>query len=77
VASPRPAATLTAVGTLDPAIVEHATRVLTTQVGPIARILVKKASARAQSSEHLFQLLAEDTASGTDRDALLKQLRRA
>jgi len=60
---------------LAPAVVEHATRVLTTQVGPIAKVLVKKASARAQSPEHLYQLLAEDTASGADRDALLKKLR--
>jgi eukaryotic-like serine/threonine-protein kinase len=72
--SPGTSAVIAAAG-LPPEVVDHATRVLTKHVGPIARILVKKASARAESSEHLFQLLAEDTAVGADREQLLKKLR--
>jgi hypothetical protein len=49
--------------------------VLTTQVGPIAKVLVRKAAARAHSAEQLYDLLAEDTAIGPDREALLKRLR--
>ncbi|MBX3604730.1 MAG: serine/threonine protein kinase [Piscinibacter sp.] len=71
--TPRP----TAVGSpaVDPAVLEHATRVLTTSVGPIAKVLVRKAAARASSAEQLYDLLAEDTAIGAERDALLKRLR--
>ena len=60
---------------LDAALLEHATRVLTTRVGPIAKVLVRKAAARCGSAEQLFELLAEDTAAGAERDGLMRRLR--
>lgn len=60
---------------LDAALLEHATRVLTTRVGPIAKVLVRKAAARSGSAEQLFELLAEDTAAGAERDGLMRRLR--
>ena len=57
-------------------LVEHATRVLTTRIGPIAKILVKKASARAASREQFVQLLVESTDAGVDRATLRAELER-
>lgn len=57
-------------------LVEQATRVLTTRIGPIARILVKKASARAASREQFVQLLVESTDAGVDRAKLRAELER-
>lgn len=61
---------------LAPDLVEHATRVLTTRIGPIAKILVKKASARAASREQFMELLVEATDAGVDRAALRAELER-
>jgi tRNA A-37 threonylcarbamoyl transferase component Bud32 len=61
---------------LSSAVVEHATRVLTTHMGPIARIVVKKASAKAASREQFFRLLADETTAGADRVKLLAELER-
>src|SRR5207253_7131993 len=44
---------------LAPQIVEHATKVLTAHMGPIARIVVKKSATQAQSNDHFYLLLAE------------------
>lgn len=57
-------------------LVEQATRVLTTRIGPIAKILVKKASARAASREQFVQLLLESTDAGIDRAKLRAELER-
>jgi serine/threonine-protein kinase len=59
-----------------PQVLEQATKVLTAHIGPIARILVKKASAQAQSNEHFYQLLAEQIDEGPQRAKVLAELRR-
>lgn len=63
-------------GALDAATLDHATRVLTTQVGPIARVLVRQAAARACSTEQFYALLAQGTGVGAGT-ALMQQLRRS
>lgn len=63
-------------GPVAPDLVEHATRVLTTRIGPIAKILVKKASARAASREQFVELLVEATDAGIDRATLRAELER-
>jgi len=76
VPAPRTAVTAAASARLAPELLEHATCVLATQVGPIARVLVRQASGRAQSAEQLYRLLADDTAGGgIDRERLLARLR--
>ncbi len=62
-------------GALDAATLDHATRVLTTQVGPIAKVLVRQAASRACSTEQFYALLAQGSGVGPDA-ALLQQLRR-
>ena len=59
-----------------PEFVEQATRVLTTRIGPIAKILVKKASARATTREQFVQLLVEATDGNIDRARLRAELER-
>jgi serine/threonine-protein kinase len=66
-----------ATAALSTAVVEHATRVLTTHMGPIARIVVKKASAKAASREQFFRLLVDETTAGADRVKLLAELERS
>jgi serine/threonine-protein kinase len=61
---------------LAPAVVEQATRVLTAHMGPIARIVVKKAAAQAQSNQHFYLLLAEQVSEGVERAKVLTELRR-
>ncbi len=61
---------------LAPAVLDKATRVLTAHMGPIAKIVVKKASAQAQSTDHFYQLLAEQVNEGPDRARVLTELRR-
>ena len=59
--------------TLSDATLEHAVRVMTKHIGPIAKIVVKKASAVASTQEQFFQLLA-DQGDGVDRNKLLLEL---
>ena len=61
---------------LSPQTVEHATKVLTAHMGPIARIVVKKSSALAQSTDHFYLLLAEQVDEGAERAKVLAELRR-
>jgi len=53
-----------------------ATRVLSSHIGPIASIVVKKAAAKAGTAEQLFTLLGEQVGAGAERDKLLAVLRR-
>ena len=46
---------------------------MTKHIGPIAKIVVKKASAVASTQEQFFQLLA-DQGDGVDRNKLLLEL---
>jgi tRNA A-37 threonylcarbamoyl transferase component Bud32 len=78
--TPGPAQTAATGGTgapaLPPRLVEHATRVLTTHMGPIARIVVKKASARALTRDEFFRLLSEEAGATVDRARLIAELER-
>ncbi|HEX3139629.1 MAG TPA: serine/threonine-protein kinase [Rhizobacter sp.] len=61
---------------LSPELVTAATRVLTSHIGPIAAIVVKKAAAKARTQEQLFTLLAEQVNEGPEREKLLIALRK-
>jgi len=51
----------------DPAVLERAKRDLAAHIGPVARVLVDRAAARARSEEELYQLLAAGIPSPDDR----------
>jgi hypothetical protein len=61
----------TAPAPLDPDAVSRAKRELTPIVGPIAKYLVERESARATSVKDLYRLLAEHIGDQTDRDRFL------
>jgi serine/threonine protein kinase len=61
-------------GPLPSTVIRHALRVLTGHMGPIARIVVKKAVVRAQTVDGFYAALADEAADGVDRKRLLKQL---
>ncbi len=61
---------------LAPEVLAHATRVLSSHMGPIASIVVKKAAVKARSQEQLFVMLAEQVSEGAERAKLLTALRR-
>jgi serine/threonine protein kinase len=60
---------------LSPGIITAATRVLSSHIGPIASIVVKKAAAKARTPEQLYALLAEQ-AESSERERLLAALRK-
>jgi serine/threonine-protein kinase len=73
--TPQPAAATG--GALPPDVVERAQRILTLRIGPIARILVRKAAAEAADRERFHALLLEHVEPASERAALLEELRRA
>jgi hypothetical protein len=75
-AAQAPATGTTGAPALPARLVEHATRVLTSHMGPIARIVVKKASARALTRDEFFRLLGEEAGAAVDRARLLADLER-
>jgi class 3 adenylate cyclase len=56
----------------DPAMLERARHALALHLGPMARILVARAAARARTEDELYQLLSESIASPKDREAFLR-----
>lgn len=60
---------------LSEGLVAHATRVLTQHMGPIAKVVVKKALAQSRGVDAFFDALLALSADGVDREALLKELR--
>jgi class 3 adenylate cyclase len=56
----------------DPAVLERARQALAVHVGPMARILVARASTAARSEDELYQLLSEAIDSAGDREAFLR-----
>jgi serine/threonine-protein kinase len=56
-----------------PAALERAGRELAAYMGPLARILVSRASARARSEEELYDLLAAEITSPKEREAFRKR----
>jgi len=61
---------------VSPEVITAATRVLSSHIGPIASIVVKKAAAKARTPEQLFVLLGEQVGEGAEREKLLTALRR-
>lgn len=61
---------------LTPELVEHATRLLATRVGPIARVLAKKAAAQSTWRDEFFQRVAEQVADPEDRAQLMAEFAR-
>ena len=57
-----------------PDVVSRALKVLTSHIGPIAAIIVKKAHAKAPTQEQFFQMLAEHASEGPERERLIKDL---
>lgn len=62
---------------LSPDVLAHACRVLTSQMGPIAAMVVKRVAGQAQTREEFFHLLVVQSADGVDRAKLSKELRQA
>lgn len=60
---------------LSPDVLAHACRVLTSQMGPIAAMVVKRVAGQAQTREEFFHLLVVQSADGVDRAKLSKELR--
>ena len=63
-------------GTLDPAAITAAQQALALVLGPIARILVKRAAAEAASTADLYQRLAQHITDPQERAAFLRGARR-
>jgi serine/threonine-protein kinase len=61
-------------GPLPSTVISHALRVLTCHMGPIARIVVKRAAVQARSTPEFYALLADEVAEGMDKRRLLRQL---
>jgi serine/threonine-protein kinase len=55
----------------DPAALERIQRHLATFIGPVARIVVQRASARAGAPSELHEIVAREIADATDRSAFL------
>ena len=62
---------------LSEATLEFASKTLARHIGPIAKVVVKKASAQANTREQFFELLADQGPAGVDRDTLISELKRA
>jgi len=62
---------------ISPETLAAATRVLSSHIGPIASIVVKKAAAKARTQEQLYMLLGEQVGEGSEREKLLAALRKA
>jgi serine/threonine-protein kinase len=56
---------------LDAAVLENATKELAAYIGPLARIIVKRAAGRAQSVRQLYQEVAGEIPSTADRAKFL------
>jgi len=61
---------------LTPGFVAHATRVLASHMGPLAKVIVKKAEAQAGNAQQFIDLLVQHCADGVDRDRLQQELKK-
>ncbi len=68
--------TSTSPNALTPALLEHAQKVLTRRIGPIARVIVKKAANEVDDRERFYARLLDNLDPG-ERAAVLEELRRA
>jgi class 3 adenylate cyclase len=58
---------------LEPAILERVRKDLASYIGPMAQVLVKRAAKRAATQFALYEMLAAEIPSATDREAFLKR----
>jgi eukaryotic-like serine/threonine-protein kinase len=68
--SPQPA-TLSSGLALTPEVLEQATRDLSSYLGPLSKLLVSRAHAKALDREHLYRLLARHLSNATQRETFL------
>jgi len=61
---------------LSDATLDHALKTLARHIGPIAKVVVRKAQGQAASREQFIQILAEQSPAGTDRAKLVAELQR-
>lgn len=61
-------------GSFDQATLETARQKLATYLGPIAKVLVKQAAAKARTPQELYQRLAEHIPTANERNAFLKHI---
>ncbi|HTP49741.1 MAG TPA: serine/threonine-protein kinase [Anaeromyxobacteraceae bacterium] len=61
----------------EPALLDRARKALAAHIGPVARVVVKRASAVARSPEDLYALLAREIPNEPDRAAFLHSLESA
>ena len=61
-------------GSFDQAMLETVRRDLAVYLGPIAKVLVKQAAAKARTPQELYQRLAEHIPTAADRTAFLKRI---
>jgi serine/threonine-protein kinase len=73
--TPPATATLPAID-WDPAVLDGAREALAAYLGPLARVLVRRASARARNAGELYELLAREIPSETDREAFRRRASR-
>ncbi|HTP28557.1 MAG TPA: protein kinase [Anaeromyxobacteraceae bacterium] len=57
----------------DPGVLDRAVRDLAVHLGPLARLIVRRASARARSPQELYELLALEIPSEADRGVFRRQ----
>jgi tRNA A-37 threonylcarbamoyl transferase component Bud32 len=62
-------------GPLPSAVISHALRVLTSQMGPVARLVVKGAAAKARSVTEFHEILLDEVEDSVDSRKLLKLLK--
>jgi serine/threonine-protein kinase len=71
-APPRPRDRARTPVTWDPALLERAQRALAAHIGPVARVVVRRASAAARDPGHLVELCAREIADEAGRAAFLR-----
>ena len=56
--------------------IDRSTRLLAKHIGPLAKLIVKRASEQASDLEHFYRLVAEGITGEADRAAFLREVRR-
>jgi len=59
---------------LTPELIAQATQRLTTSIGPIAKVIAKRAAAQAASRHHFYSLLAENITDRAERSRFLRDV---
>ena len=73
-AKPQRAPTGAQAAPLTPELIAQATQRLTTSIGPIAKVIAKRAAAQAASRHHFYSLLAENITDRAERSRFLRDV---